>query len=142
MKVGKVILPVDFVVLNMEEDPDVPLILGRPFLATGEALIDVQSGDLIFRVNGEEMKFSIYCPTQSQEERATCHRVENVEKPVVETQLSPIPTVPIDGNMELPRKDGPKLGQKMKLEGQSKRKAQKKRSTIPHSGQEWVPKCK
>ena len=54
--------------LDMEEDPDVPLILGRPFLATSGALIDVQSGDLTFRVNGEEMKFNIYCPIQSQEE--------------------------------------------------------------------------
>ena len=57
------ILLVDFVVLDMEEDPDVPLILGRPFLATGGALIDVQSRDLTFCVNREEMKFSIYHPT-------------------------------------------------------------------------------
>ncbi|XP_042041311.1 uncharacterized protein LOC121786748 [Salvia splendens] len=35
------IFPVDFVVLDMEEDVNVPLILGRPFLATGKALIDV-----------------------------------------------------------------------------------------------------
>ena len=41
VKVRKVILPVDFVVLDIEEDPDVPLILGRPFLATGGALINV-----------------------------------------------------------------------------------------------------
>ena len=57
LKVGKVILPVDFVVLDMEEDPDVPLILGRPFLAIIGALIDLQSGDLTFHVNGKEMKF-------------------------------------------------------------------------------------
>ena len=80
------------------------------------------------------MKFSIYCPTQSQEERATCHRVKNVDKPIVETKLSPIIAFPIDGNMELPRRDGPKPGQKRKLQGPSKKKAQKKRSTIPHSG--------
>ena len=41
MKVDKFIFPADFMVLDMEEDPNVPLILGRPFLATGEALIDV-----------------------------------------------------------------------------------------------------
>ncbi|XP_042035275.1 uncharacterized protein LOC121781615 [Salvia splendens] len=38
------IFPVDFVVLDMEEDVNVPLILGRPFLATGKALIDVAKG--------------------------------------------------------------------------------------------------
>ena len=55
MKVGKFIFPVDFVVLDMEEDPEVPFILGRPFLATDGALIDVQSGGLTLRVNGEEV---------------------------------------------------------------------------------------
>ena len=41
VKVGKVMLPAKFMMLDVEEDPNVPLILGRPFLATGGALIDV-----------------------------------------------------------------------------------------------------
>ena len=41
VKVGKFIFPVDFVVMKMEEDNQVPLLLGRPFLVTGAALIDV-----------------------------------------------------------------------------------------------------
>ena len=41
VKVGKFIFPVDFVVMQMEEDTQIPLLLGRPFLATGAALIDV-----------------------------------------------------------------------------------------------------
>ncbi|XP_073304614.1 uncharacterized protein [Primulina huaijiensis] len=44
VKVDKFIFPADFVVLDMEEDMQMPLILGRPFLATGKALIDVQEG--------------------------------------------------------------------------------------------------
>ena len=42
INVGKFIFPVDFVVMDMEEDTKVPLLLGRPFLATGAALIDVK----------------------------------------------------------------------------------------------------
>ena len=42
IKVGKFIFPVDFVVIDIEEDKQVPLLLGRPFLATGEALIYVK----------------------------------------------------------------------------------------------------
>ncbi|KAL5555463.1 hypothetical protein UlMin_037699 [Ulmus minor] len=42
IKVDKFIFPTDFVVLDMEEDREIPLILGRPFLATGRTLIDVQ----------------------------------------------------------------------------------------------------
>ncbi|XP_062089553.1 uncharacterized protein LOC133796087 [Humulus lupulus] len=45
--------------LDMEEDHEIPIILGRPFLATGRALIDVQGGHLTLRVNNEEVKFSI-----------------------------------------------------------------------------------
>ena len=41
VKVGKFVFLVDFVVMKMEEDTQVPLLLGRPFLATGAALIDV-----------------------------------------------------------------------------------------------------
>ena len=41
VKVGKFVFPVDFVVMKMEEDTQVPLLLRRPFLATGAALIDV-----------------------------------------------------------------------------------------------------
>ena len=46
IKVGKFIFPVDLVVMKMEEDNQVPLLLGRPFLATRAALIDVQKGEL------------------------------------------------------------------------------------------------
>ena len=41
IKVDKFIFPADFIVLDMEADKEIPIILGRPFLATGEALIDV-----------------------------------------------------------------------------------------------------
>lgn len=45
VKVDKFIFPADFIILDMEEDLNVPIILGRPFLATGQALIDVQKGE-------------------------------------------------------------------------------------------------
>ena len=54
VKVGKFILPADFIILDMEEDEQIPIILGRPFLATGRALIDVQKGELKVRVDKEE----------------------------------------------------------------------------------------
>ena len=50
IKVGKFIFPMDFVVIYMEEDKQVPLLLGKPFLATGAALIDVKKGEFTIRV--------------------------------------------------------------------------------------------
>ncbi|OIT19495.1 hypothetical protein A4A49_65799, partial [Nicotiana attenuata] len=40
VRVGKFVFPVDFIVVNMEENKEVPLILGRSFLATGRAILD------------------------------------------------------------------------------------------------------
>ncbi|GKU88763.1 hypothetical protein SLEP1_g2989 [Rubroshorea leprosula] len=60
VKVDKFIFPVDFIVLDMEEDFEMPLILGRPFLATGRALIDVQQGKLSLRIHDEEIVFNVF----------------------------------------------------------------------------------
>ena len=58
-KIDKFIFLVDFVVLDMEEDREIPLILGRSFLATGRALINVHSSNLTLSVNNEEVHFNI-----------------------------------------------------------------------------------
>ena len=42
VKVDKFIFLADFVILYMEEDKEIPIILGRPFLAIGKPLIDVK----------------------------------------------------------------------------------------------------
>ena len=60
VNVDKFIFLMDFVVLDMEEDREIPLILGRPFLATGKALIDVRSGNLTLWVNDDAIRFNIY----------------------------------------------------------------------------------
>ncbi|KAK8923605.1 hypothetical protein KSP39_PZI019550 [Platanthera zijinensis] len=59
VKVEKFIFPADFVVLDMEEDKKVPIIVGRPFLATGKTLIDVHKGELTMRVNDEQVTFNV-----------------------------------------------------------------------------------
>lgn len=80
----KFILLVDFVVLDMEEDQEISIILGRPFLATGRALIDVHSGNLTLRVNEEKAIFNILNPKQSPQEKPTCNRVEEVKSSIKE----------------------------------------------------------
>ncbi|XP_062075722.1 uncharacterized protein LOC133779836 [Humulus lupulus] len=60
VKVDEFIFSADFIVLDMEEDVDVPIILGRPFLATCQALIDVQKGELKLWVQGEAVVFNVF----------------------------------------------------------------------------------
>nr|GEU54858.1 reverse transcriptase domain-containing protein [Tanacetum cinerariifolium] len=55
VKVGKFYFPADFVVLDFIADPHVPLILGRPFLSTAHALIDVYEGEIILRHDNQSL---------------------------------------------------------------------------------------
>ncbi|GKD65130.1 reverse transcriptase domain-containing protein, partial [Tanacetum coccineum] len=57
--VGKFQFPADFVVVNFEPDPRVPLILGRSFLKTSRALIDVYEGEITLRVGREAITFNL-----------------------------------------------------------------------------------
>nr|GEU57782.1 reverse transcriptase domain-containing protein [Tanacetum cinerariifolium] len=59
IKVGKFYFPTDFVVVDFEADPWVPLILGRSFLKTGHALIDVYGEEITLRVNDEAVTFNL-----------------------------------------------------------------------------------
>ena len=59
VKVGKFIFPMDFVVIDMEEDKQVPLLLDMPFLATSATLIDVKQKELTLRVGIEEVQFNL-----------------------------------------------------------------------------------
>ncbi|XP_075109108.1 uncharacterized protein LOC142180904 [Nicotiana tabacum] len=59
VRVDKFVFPVDFIVLEMEENTEVPLILGRLFLATGRAIIDVHQGQLILEVDEERVIFDM-----------------------------------------------------------------------------------
>nr|GEV99641.1 reverse transcriptase domain-containing protein [Tanacetum cinerariifolium] len=59
VEVGKFTFPADFVILEIEEDSKVPLILGRPFLHTADAVIRVKQKQLKLRVRIERMIFNI-----------------------------------------------------------------------------------
>ena len=60
MKVNKLYFPVDFIVLDMDEDKEVSLTLGRSFLTTGKTLIDVQQEKLTLNVQDDEEIFNVF----------------------------------------------------------------------------------
>ncbi|GJU56050.1 gag-pol polyprotein [Tanacetum coccineum] len=57
VRIGKFTFPVDFIVLDMPKDIKVPLILGRPFLSTSRAKIDVYKRKITLRVREEKIIF-------------------------------------------------------------------------------------
>ena len=62
VQVGKFLVPCDFIVLDMDDALPPPFILGRPFLATAGAVIDVQMGTMSFTVCGKRVDFYIPPP--------------------------------------------------------------------------------
>ncbi|GJY02308.1 hypothetical protein Tco_0360460 [Tanacetum coccineum] len=60
--IGKFTFPVDFIILDMPEDIKVPLILGRPFLSTARAKIDVYKRKITLRVGEERIVFTSVKP--------------------------------------------------------------------------------
>ena len=79
VKVDKFTFPADFIVLDMEEGKKIPIILGRPFLATGRAMIDVQKGELKLRVRDHEVRFSVFNAMRYPAESDACFMIEVVE---------------------------------------------------------------
>ncbi|CAJ2642480.1 unnamed protein product [Trifolium pratense] len=78
--VNDLFFPADFVILDMNEDSEVPLLLGRPFLATGRALIDVELGELMLRFQNEQVTFNVFESMRHQNENPQCYRVGVVEE--------------------------------------------------------------
>ena len=59
VKVEKFYLPADFLMLELEEDMDISIILGHPFLVTSRAMIDVNMGKITVRVGGDKDEFFV-----------------------------------------------------------------------------------
>ncbi|KAL5545591.1 hypothetical protein UlMin_005278 [Ulmus minor] len=84
VKVDKFIFPVDFIVLDYEADLEVPIILGRPFLATGRTLIDVQKGELTMRVQDEHVTFNVFQSMKFPSDMEECSVISVADSLVAE----------------------------------------------------------
>ena len=95
LKVGKYILPTDFVILDMEESHTHPIILGRPFLATARALIDVEQGELILRIHDERLSFNVFKLSQEtdQEDKELSTDENETLKEKTSTEAQPVHSV-------------------------------------------------
>ncbi|XP_070014609.1 uncharacterized protein [Nicotiana sylvestris] len=84
VRVDKFILSADFVILDCEVDFEVPIILGRPLLATGKALVDVEVGELTFRIGDEKVVFHICKSMRQPNSTEVCSFVDIVTAVIVD----------------------------------------------------------
>nr|GEY67196.1 hypothetical protein [Tanacetum cinerariifolium] len=102
VKVRKFYFPTNFVVLDFIADPRVPLILGRPFLSTAHALIDVYEGEIILR--HDEQSLTLKCgvtPSISYNNFKSLNRVDVIDvscgdfvQDVLDFQYNPKSSIP------------------------------------------------
>ncbi|PIN19344.1 DNA-directed DNA polymerase [Handroanthus impetiginosus] len=95
VKVHKFIFSADFVVLDMEADSEIPIIFGRPFLAIGRTLIDVQKGELTMRVQDQHITFNVFKAMKFPNESDECFSISLFDnlagnKSIAEQSLDPL----------------------------------------------------
>nr|AAK51566.1 Putative retroelement [Oryza sativa Japonica Group] len=94
VKIRDFFVPVDFVVLDMDTEKETPLILGRSFLSTAQANIDVGTGSIHFHINGMEEKFEF----QPRTKKCSMVRIKYGPNPqnIQEVKVEPPKTVSLE----------------------------------------------
>ncbi|XP_020208839.1 uncharacterized protein LOC109793780 [Cajanus cajan] len=113
VKVDKFFFPVDFVVMDMEEDSEVPLILGRPFMKTTKVIIDVDDGKLKVRVHGDEVNFNIFEAVKHPNDKKDCFRVDVMDEVCLEAERKFSSATPVERALNFDMKA---VGEKRKLQ--------------------------
>ncbi|XP_038693782.1 uncharacterized protein LOC119991508 [Tripterygium wilfordii] len=85
VKVDKLVLPVDFVILDMEEDSNTLIILGRPLLRMGRTLIDVKKWTLVLRIADEQVIFKVFETTKYPKDGESCFRIDTMDHTLAHT---------------------------------------------------------
>ncbi|XP_045810767.1 uncharacterized protein LOC123905179 [Trifolium pratense] len=90
VRVAGFVLPADFVVLDIEETSDwKPLLLGRPFLATSRALIDVELGELMQRTEDHQIVFNVFKTMKCYDGDPQCFQVQVYDEMIKEALKLP-----------------------------------------------------
>ncbi|KAL4329801.1 hypothetical protein AHAS_Ahas13G0336400 [Arachis hypogaea] len=114
VKVGKFFLPADFVILDTGEDENASIILGRPFLATGRALMDVEVGELVLRVHNEQLVFHVFKDIHSAGKEERCMQIKlidpNLQEPPDDGQQNLQLKLPLVTINKIPSDIKPKFG--------------------------------
>ncbi|XP_050890384.1 uncharacterized protein LOC127095786 [Lathyrus oleraceus] len=76
VKIDKFVFPVDFVILEMPEDEEIPLIVGRPFLDTSRCLINIEEGTMTLKVYDEELNIDVRNTMKYKHDVGTSHTIE------------------------------------------------------------------
>ncbi|CAM8905954.1 unnamed protein product [Rhodiola kirilowii] len=96
VKVKNIYIPADFIVLEISEDTDIPIFLGRPFLYTARVVIDMDRGSIALRVGSEHVVFYLPDMCRTPSLLADCDVLDSadVDQPISLTSIESYKVVP------------------------------------------------
>ncbi|XP_058768708.1 uncharacterized protein LOC131642482 [Vicia villosa] len=115
VKIHKFVFPVDFVILEMPEDEEIPIILGRPFLETGRCLIDIE-GTMTLKVYDEELKIDVRNTMKYKDDVATSQHIEVIDQIVIDAHALKSQQLPLERVLSLSIFDETKVVDEKEME--------------------------
>ena len=91
VRVKHLIFPTDFVVMDIEEDENIPLILGRQFMATASCVVDMGKKKLEMGIEDQKISFELFDEERKLLDQNVCLEVKESEEKVLKkrTKLDP-----------------------------------------------------
>jgi len=80
VKVCQFTFLVDFVIIDIEEDFDIPLVLGRPFMLTAKCVVDMGNGNLEMIVEDQKAIFNLFDAIKHSSDSKTSFKVKAIEQ--------------------------------------------------------------
>lgn len=83
VKVDNFLFPIDFVAMDIEDEDDVSLILGRPFMKIAQMMIDIDDGLMKVCVRDEEVSFNLIETMKHSKDKGACFRVNATDEAIL-----------------------------------------------------------
>ena len=83
VKVQQFTFSANFVVMDIEEDTEIPLILGRPFMLIANCVVDMGKGKMKMGVNDQKIKFDLFDAEKHLHDRNICSKMDELKNEMV-----------------------------------------------------------
>jgi len=91
VRVKHLIFPTDFVVMDIEEDANIPVILGRPFMSTTSCVVDMGKKNLEMSLENQQISFDLFNEGRELMDQDVCLQVKVLDEKVLKerTKIDP-----------------------------------------------------
>ena len=93
VKVKHLIFPADFVVIDIEDDVDIPLILGRPFMSTTSCVVDMGKKMVKMDIEDQKISFDLFHEDKEPPDRNVSYKVHVMEERRLEKKVLEVGTL-------------------------------------------------